>query len=47
MTPNKPKESIVIDEGLDVPLLTRTLALWPYALIVFSLAGFVYIFSSH
>jgi len=47
MTRNKSKENILIAEDLDVPLLTRTLALWPYALIVFSLAGFVYIFSSH
>jgi hypothetical protein len=47
MTPNKPKQSILIGEGLDVPLLTRTLALWPYAMIVFSVAGFVYMFSSH
>jgi len=47
MTPNKCKESALIAEDLDVSLLKRTIALWPYAMIVFSLAGFVYRFSSH
>jgi hypothetical protein len=47
MSPNKRKESALIVEDLEVSLLKRTIALWPYAMIVFSLAGFVYMFSSH
>jgi hypothetical protein len=47
MTQLKSVKSALIAKDLDVSLLKRSLAMWPYAMLLVSVAGFVYLYSPH